>query len=70
MRQQWIFHLGQSHTGTREWRWRVVGTSSGFVGERSRGGFASLYECIKDAEREGYMGFQQPQQSSHLVRLL
>jgi hypothetical protein len=63
MRQQWIFHLGYSGTGARQWQWRVVGTSSGFTGERSRGGFASLDECIKDAEREGYVRSREPQQS-------
>ena len=70
MRQQWVFLLATTSTpAAPEWRWQIAETDSGSVGRRSALAFGSLYDCIKDAEREGYTGFRDLQRSHHAILL-
>ena len=70
MRQQWVFLLATTSTpAAPKWHWQVVETDSGSVRRRSAFTLGSLYDCIKDAEREGYMGFRDLQQSRHAILL-
>ena len=64
MRQRWEFF---GATNGSEWQWRLVDTDNDSVVRISGVRFRTLFGCIKDAEKQGYTGFRDLQQSCHRI---